>query len=312
MKVYWRLCLILWMLSTMSLVAESYVSFQWGLAGSHSDVDVDVFNINYPTYCDILLYPNPSDVPTDGAFCAPKQRQRSYAGLYNPNGGWYASIGYGRVIGSWRIEGLYERNQFKSVNSLLPLATSGDSAIVSKTNEWSKFALPNNSFNDQGTSLFTVNVLRNFEVAPRWLAYIGAGFGVAFLDFHYGQEFLRKTVNEGYLNVPFPVDWPQEAKLNAAGSLSAINEAVQQRALTYSFVAGVDMYTGQDLSLGLRVTWRVIGDVEHDNALWTTIRSHAPVIVDGRTPFESNFGFKSWSYLTIGFVATRHIGRITR
>ncbi len=311
MKNYWRCCLILCTLSMTTLSAESYVSFQWGLAGSHSDVDVDVFNINYPTYCDTLLYPDPSDAPTDGA-CTPKQRQRSYAGLYKPGGGWFASLGYGRVFGSWRVEGIYERNQFKSAQDLLPLATSGDSAIDSKTNEWSQYALPNNSFNDQGTSIFAVNVLRDFELAPRWQAYVGAGFGVAFLDFHYGEQFLRKTVREGYLNVPFPVDWPTEAKLNAAGSLSAINEAVQQRALTYSFLAGVDMHIGQDLSLGLRITWRVIGDVEHDNALWTTIRSHAPVTADGRTPFVSNFVFKSWSHVTIGFVATRRIGGTTR
>ena len=119
-------------------------------------------------------------------------------------------------------------------------------------------------------------------------------------------------MDDGYLDVPSPIDWPLEAKLNAAGSLSAIEEAVQQRALTYSFIAGIDGDREQDLTIGLRVTWRVIGDIEHDNALCSTIRSHAPVLANSSTPFESNFVFKSGSYLTIGFVATRHIGRTTR
>ena len=311
MNIYWRSCLTLCVLSTISLGAESYVSLQWGLAPMHSDVDVDVLNINYPTYCDVVLYPDPSDAPTDGA-CAPKPRQRAYAGLFTPDGGWYASIGYGRVFGAWRLEGHYERNQFRSADQVLPLATSGDSAIESKTNEWSQYALPSNSYDDQGTSIFAVNLLRDFDLATGWRTYIGAGLGIAFLEFNYGNEFLRKTVDEGYLDVPFPVDWPMEAKLNAAGSLSAMEEVVQQRAMTYSLFAGVDFYTEQDLTLGVRLTWRVVDDVAHDNALWTTIRSHEPVIADGRNPFESDFVFKSWSYLTIGFVATRHFGHSTR
>ena len=252
-----------------------------------------------------------NDAPTDGA-CAPKQHQKSWAGLYTPETGWYASLGYGRIIGSWRFEGLYERNQFRSADQLLPLATSGDSAIESKTNEWSQYALPNNSYDDQGTSIFAANVLRDFDLASGRSAYVGAGLGVAFLNFNYGTEFLGKTEDEGYLDVPSSINWPTEAKLNAAGSLSAIEEAVQQRALTYSFIAGIDVDRGPDLTVGVRVTLRVISDIEHDNALWSTIRSHAPVLADGSTPFESDFVFKSWSYLTIGFVATRRIGHTNR
>ena len=138
--------------------------------------------------------------------------------------------------------------------------------------------------------------------------YISAGVGIAILDFNYENEFLRKTVGEGYLDVPFPVQWPDEAKLNAAGSLSSLTTTVQERALTYSLITGMDMFTGTDLTLGVRIAWRVIDDVEHDNALWRTIRSHTPVIADGRTPFETDFVFKSWSYFTIGFVATLQIG----
>lgn len=307
---YWQFGFILCTLTPLSLGAESYVSFQTGLATAHSEVDVDVFGINHPTYCDVVLYPDPAEVPSVGA-CAVNEHQKSWAGLYQPNGGWIASLTYGRVFGSWRVEGMYERNQFASDQQLLPLATSGDSAILSKSNEWSQFALPNNSYDDQSTSILAVNVLREFEIASSWVWeswYIGAGVGIAFMDFNYGNEFLRKTVGEGYLDVPFPVQWPDTAKFNAAGSLSSINTAVQERTLTYSFIAGVDMLTGTDLTFGFRLTWRVIGDVEHDNALWRTIRSHAPVIADGRTPFETDFVFKSGSYLTIGLVATFHIG----
>ena len=74
------------------------------------------------------------------------------------------------------------------------------------------------------------------------------------LDFNYGTEFLHKTGGEGYLDVPSPVDWPTVTKVNAAGSLIAIEEVVQQRALTYSFVAGIDVERGQDLTIGVRVS----------------------------------------------------------
>ncbi|MXZ54967.1 MAG: hypothetical protein F4Z14_02195 [Gammaproteobacteria bacterium] len=305
--------LLLLVIVSTPLGADSYVSLQLGLATTQSEIDVDVIHIGHPTYCDSVLYPDSSDAPTDGA-CALNQRQRAYAGLFEPEGGWFTSIAYGRIFGSWRVEGFFERNQFGSSKQLLPLAISGDSAILSKTNEWSQFQLPNNSYDDQGTSIFGLNVLLNFDLATGsgWSGYLGAGLGVASLDFNYEQEFLRKTVDEGYLDVPFPVDWPIEAKLNAAGSLSAIEESIQESTLTHSFIAGVDIDVGQDLTLGVRVTWRVVDDVEHDKALWTTIRSHAPVIADGRTPFESDFVFKSWSYLTIGLVATRHIGGNSR
>ena len=119
-------------------------------------------------------------------------------------------------------------------------------------------------------------------------------------------------MGEGNLDVPSPIDWPTEAKLNAAGSLSAIEEAVQKRALTCSLIAGIDVDRGQDVITGVRVTWRAIGDVEQDNALWSTIRSYAPVLADGRTPFESDFVFKSGLYLTLALAATRRIGRTTR
>ena len=311
MDINWRFGLFLCLLATIPLGAESYVSVQWGLASTNSEIDVDVIHINHPTYCDSVLYPDPSDAPTEGA-CALNQHQKSYAGLYTPVGGWYASLAYGREFGSWRLEGMFERNQFGHAKQLLPLATSGDSAILSKTNEWSQFALPNNSYDDQGTSILAVNVMRDFELGQGWSTYLGAGLGIAFLDFYYGNEFLRKTVDEGYLDVPFPVQWPVAAKLNAAGTLSSFTDAVQERALTYSLIAGVDVYTEQDITLGVRLSWRVIEEVEHENALWTTIRSHAPVIADGRTPFASDLVFKSGSYLTIGIVATRRIGRISQ
>ena len=296
---------------SMPLVANSYVSLEWGLTTSHSTVDVDVIHINHPTYCDTLLYTASDTAPTDGA-CATNIRGRSYAGLFTPDAGWLASAAYGRNFGSWRVEGRYERNQFGSAEQLLPLATSGDSAILSKTNEWSQFTLPNNSYVDQGSSILDVTVLRDFQLNTNWSAYVGASVGVALLNFNYGNEFLRKTVDEGYLDVPFPIQWPTAAKLNAAGTLSKLNTTVQKSTMTYNLMAGIDFHHGPNLTLGVRLTWRVIGEVEHDKALWTTIRSHTPVIADGRTPFESDFVFQSWSYLKVGFVVTRRIGRVSR
>lgn len=313
MNYTWRIGLVLSAIVSMPVVADSYVSFQMGLVATHSEINVDVYDNNQPTYCDVELYPDPSDAPTGGA-CAANQLQKSYAGLFKPGGGWFASLAYGRTFGSWRIEGMYERNQFGSDRQLLPLATSGDSAILSKSNEWSQYALPNNSYDDQSTSILGVNLLRDFNLATEWnwTGYFGVGLGIAFLDFNYGNEFLRKTVGEGYLDVPFPVQWPDAAKLNAAGSLSSITEAIEERVMTYSLIAGIDLYKNQDLTLGLRLSWRVVSTVEHQNALWRTVRSHAPVVADGRTPFESDFVFKSWSYLSVGIVATRRIRRSTQ
>lgn len=84
---------------SFSISAESYVSLQSGFIGTHSEVNVDVYDNNQPTYGDIVLYPNPDDAPTSGA-CASTKLQESYAGLYQPDGGCFASLAYGRVNGS--------------------------------------------------------------------------------------------------------------------------------------------------------------------------------------------------------------------
>lgn len=305
MNLAQRLLPILCFLLVLPLSADSYISFHIGRTISHSDMDLDLIHIGHPTYCDSLLYPNPAEAPTGGA-CAVYEKQRAYAGKINPDAGWFARYAVGRRFDVWRLEVIHEHSQLNHVEQLLPLATTGDSQISSKSNEWSQFALPSNTYDDQGTRILAFNGLRDFALSDKWTGYVGVGLGIAHLDFNYGNDFLRKTVAEGYLEVPFPVDWPEIAKTNAAGTLSAFYESVTGLVTTYSFIAGVDFDTGQDTSLGVRLTWREFGEFTHKDAVWTTIRSHAPVLADGRTPFISDLEFKPWGYLGFSFVLTRY------
>lgn len=292
-------------LLVLPLSADSYISFHIGRTISHSDIDLDLIHIGHPTYCDSLLYPNPAEVPTDGE-CGVYEKQRAYAGKINPDSGWFARYAFGRRFDAWRLEIIHEHSQLNHVEQLLPLATTGDAQISSKASEWSQFALPNNTYDDQGTRILAVNGLRDFELTDKWTGYIGGGLGIAQLDFNYGNKFLRKTVSEGYLEVPFSVDWPEVAKVNAAGTLSAFYESVSGLVMTFSIIAGADFDTGQDSSLGVRLTWREFGELTHKDAEWTTIRSHAPVLADGRTPFSSDLEFKPRGYLGLSFVLTRY------
>lgn len=307
--IFWYASVVSLML-VFSTTAESYISFQWAAAVNHSEVDLDVIHLGHPTYCDSLLYTSSSDAPTDGP-CGATFKQKAYTGLFTPAGGWFTSVAYGRRVGSWRIEGSYERNQFSRAQQLLPLAATGDSQIVSKNNEWSQFALPSNWYDDRGTSIVSFDVFGDLitGAGDDWIFYLGGGIGLAWLDFQYGNDFLRKTVEEGYLEVPFPVQWPDSAKRNAAGTLSNVADTVREYTITYSFKLGFDVDISEDTAIGLRLTWRTISDVEHDGAVWTAIRSHAPVIADGQTPFVSDWDFHSYSYMTIGFVVNRRIGK---
>ena len=87
-------------------------------------------------------------------------------------------------------------------------------------------------------------------------------------EFNFKTEFLCKTAGEGYLYVQSPIDWPTEAKLDTAGSLSVNEETTQKCAMKFSFMTGIDVYRGQDLTIGVRVTWRVIGDVVMQFSQW--------------------------------------------
>lgn len=83
MKNYWLLGFTLCLLAFNSINAESYVSVHSGFVVSHSEVDVDVYDNNQPTYCDSLLYPDPNNTRTDGA-CASNMLQKSYGGCTRP------------------------------------------------------------------------------------------------------------------------------------------------------------------------------------------------------------------------------------
>ena len=147
MSISLRIALAVCAFTLTPLKAESYISFQFGSIMSPLEIDLDLIHIGQPTYCDSLLYPNPSNAPTDGA-CALFEKQRAYAGKVSPDGGWFAGFAHGRNFGSWRFEGFYERNQMKRSEQLLPLATTGNAQMSSKSNEWSQFALPSNTYDD--------------------------------------------------------------------------------------------------------------------------------------------------------------------
>ncbi len=312
MKRVLILCLVA-LLCSQVLHANFYISYQLGAnraSDDLGDVEVDVILVSHPTYCDSLLYPDPSSAPTDGA-CADYTREKAYEGFYNRGNGWFSSLHLGKGFSRWRIEGSFERTQMGNVSAILPLAVSGNSAIDSKSNEWSAFDLPKNWYSDSGTTIVGMNVLYEFIPSEfaRWTPYLGGGIGIALQDFTYGNEFLRKTIREGYLDVPSPVDWPDEAKANAAGTLSRFETSVSEQSLTYNLIAGFDYAIGADdtTRIGLRAGWRVIEEVEVKDILWTTIRSHSPVVADGVTPFTTDLVFSSTSQLVFSLMVTHRL-----
>ena len=129
---------------------------------------------------------------------------------------------------------------------------------------------------------------------------MGAGAGLALLDFGFYAAFHRKSLDEGYLeafggsksNPGAAPDWQRAA----AGSLSLMDTPVSEWAFGYQLLAGVDRSLGDRTALGLKARWTSLATVSA-SLPWTMIRSPRPVHADGQTPFFWDYEFAGLGYL---------------
>lgn len=274
-----------------------YLSTSAGLTSAFG-ADVRVFGDNHPTRCDVLLYANPGDAPADAACTAPLTSGPWGGFEFDRNGGsaWALALGY--AAGTLRFEAeLLHRNQIGAPADFLP---GNDTALLGKTTEWSALAPPNADIYNFRSAQAFANVYLTFRNASAWTPYVGAGAGIAGLNFGYYQAFHRKSLDEGYLEAfggsrSDPGAAPEWQRA-AAGTLSMMDAQVRETAFGYQLLAGVDRALSERTTLGLKARWTGF-QTPSATLPWALIRSHKPVRADGRTPFEFDFEFGRLGYV---------------
>ena len=280
--------------ATRGFYITTGVGFSSGAA-----TETAVSGINHPTRCDKLLYANPADAPTD-AQCTDNTSRPGGAYVFDPEAGLGGSLAVGYGLGALSVE--IEALQRHQLVQEAPLALSAEAgaALTGKDTEWSASLPPWGDISEfRGRQLF-VNLYYELANATRWTPYLGIGGGISQLDFRQYLGFTRKSIAEGYLEVfggsRTNPDAAPEWQRAAAGTISQLAPFVSERGFGYHVLGGLDYTLLSQLSLGVKGRWVRIPDIGID-AEWSTVRSHAPVHVDGVTPFVSRLDFAKLGYL---------------
>ena len=276
-----------------------YVATNLGLAAA-ADADATMFGANNPTRCDRLLYADPADAPTDAACAVSLASARQ--GLFDFDGGFgfAGAVALGYTAGGLRVEvELLRRDQ--PVDTA-PFQAGNDVALVGKNTEWNAVSPPHGEISDFRSLQVFGNVYYDFDNVSAWTPYVGAGAGLATVDFDYSQQFLRKSLDEGYLeafggsrsDVASAPEWQRAA----AGTISTLSETVSRSTFAYQLLGGIDRALSDRTTLGIKARWTVLGTVSAELP-WTAIRSHRPVRADGSTLFVMDFDFEQLGYFTV-------------
>ena len=274
-----------------------YLSVATGLTSAFG-ADVTAFGANHPTRCDRLLYADPASAPSDAACTVPltSSRQGTYA--FDRNSGTAQALALGYAMGSLRFEGeLLFREQRGEAT---PFEVGADVSLIGKDTEWSGLSPPNADIDSFRSREVFANAYYAFRGSSGWTPYLGAGAGLALMDFGFYAGFLRKSVAEGYLeafggsksNPEAAPEWQRAA----AGTLSAMDSAVNETAFGYQLLAGLDRALGERTTLGFKIRWTSL-QTASANLRAKMIRSHKPVHADGQTPFSWDFEFAGMGYL---------------
>ena len=272
---------------------DTYVSLQMGAAYS-SGVDDSVEAVNHPTRCDALLYRGTGHQPPADPACRADEPARLWGNTFNLGTGSVAGAALGRT-GRWFRYELEYLHTYLGGDGALAGGATADAAFAGKRSEWSSADLPTERLSDHTVDQLFANVYYDLPNGTRWAPFVGAGVGYAKVSTRYYVRWTRKAAPD-YLAVEFDPDWPDAAKRAAAGTVSVMDTQVSEAVPGFQLLAGVDYALSDAVSIGALVRWVQIGDVDHD-ALFDTIRSHAPVRADGTTPFDAEVALRNLDYV---------------
>ncbi len=288
------LCLILACIPNTAAAQDERDGFYFGLqlgAAFPTPVQSARSYISHPTRCDVLLYPPSVSPPIEDPACLDISPGIT-SNRFDPGAGLAAGFMLGHAVSRLRFEVEYLSTSPGSAEA--PIGETTSTALRGKTSEWNTDEPPYEWIGDHTVRQAFANVYYDFRNGSRWTPYAGAGVGWAAVDMNYYLQFVRRPEAE-YLQIEFDPDWPDVAKRAAAGTVSILDTYVRQIVLGYQALAGVDYALSEHTSLGVALRWARFDDVEHE-ALYDTVRSHAPVLADGVTPWNNELTFSGGGY----------------
>lgn len=286
-----------------------YFGIELGLTAA-AGITSPLSGISQPTRCDRLLYGDRAQAPSDAAWCAVGAPRTIYTAEFRPGPGFAGAVSGGYAFdGGLRIEGEFLNRPQGDAESPLPGTTD---VTRGKAREWS--LPPTAGVSDFRARQFSVNAYYDFVNDSPWTPYAGAGLGWARTSLRYRNLYVRKTVDDGYLDVfldtldadasahftTVGLD-PRRVAEAAAGTVSFTNSPASRTVFGFQLLGGADYALAEQVSLGLKARWARFAALDHDT-IWERVRSHAPVLADGVTPYDLDVRLEGMGYwgVTVG------------
>ena len=136
------------------------------------------------------------------------------------------------------------------------------------------------------------NAYYDFLNDSPWTPYAGAGIGWAATNLNYANQFVRKPADE--YNDGLAGGRQARRRRHA----HHVDTTAGRNIFGYQLLAGADYALTGNTSIGATLRWARFEGFE-DEATWNLVRSHAPVIADGVTPFDSQLEFEDIGYQAV-------------
>ena len=276
--------------------AGIYIGLQTGVANS-SAIRSSLRGISHPTRCDVLLYPPSVSPPSGDAACLANTPVEILSNDFDLGAGLASGVMVGYTTGTLRFEVEYLYRYMGEDTSLV----GGDSTAVlrDRNSEFSTDEPPAEWIGGFTAHQVFANAYYDFLNDSRWTPYAGVGIGWAATNLSYYTQFIRKPEAE-YLQIAFDPDWPEAAKRAAAGTATIIDTTAGKNVFGFQALAGIDYALGERTSVGVALRWARFDDVD-DEIESSLIRSHAPVLADGVTPWagDAEFGGIGYQAMTV-------------
>lgn len=240
------------------------------------ELSVATSGVNHPTRCDSLLYANPADAPRD-AECTANTAQEFFSNLFDPGYGLGAGAAVGYRFGRLRLEFSVLASGGWEDEALIALGSTTDTALQSKSSEWSTDDPPSESLTEVRVRQGFANAIVDLSNASPITPYLGAGVGVGQVRAEYAVRMLRRD-DLG------PAEWQRAA----SGTWSTLDADLSSNRVGVQAFAGLALDLGGRTALDVRGHWVRFGGFTSAGQLWTQIRDHEPVRADGTTPFTTD------------------------
>ena len=302
-------------LVTLSWFSGPYAAAAQGRDGFYmradfGDADVLTFRgsfkgVDQPTRCDRLLHPDPAVVSRDpectGFGSDVFATVRFDRGAETMTSATALAFGYAR--GWIRLEA--ELNSTALGGTSAPLLAAGRLAAETGQ-EWSTVEPPSARVSGLTVSDVFVNVHLDFGNSSRFTPFVGVGGGASTAVLAFEALRVRRTLANGFApagGVDPATDVIPAWQTRAAGTADYTSLLMAESTLGANLIGGVALEANERLSVALRGRYTRYRDVRKPGK-WDLLRSHAPVVGDGRTPatFELVLGDIAFYAVTISLV----------